>query len=146
MGAVAAVSALAFAAARTNGLMLLGSFGASALLLFALPEAPLSQPRSVVGGHVSASIIALACLWCFGPEWWAVGLATGLAVGFMMLTRTLHPPAGSNPIIVFLAKPAGVALVSSTVAGVAALVAFAWVYHRATGRHKYPLYWADVPR
>ena len=144
LGAVVAVSALAWAS-RAQGLILLGSFGASALLLFALPEAPLSQPRSVLGGHLSASLIALACLACFGPEWWAVGLATGLGVGFMMAARMVHPPAASNAIIVFMTKPGAWLLVGSTLAGAAALVAIAVVYHRTTRRHKYPLYWRALP-
>lgn len=141
VGAVFAVSALAYLATSTRGLLLLGSFGASALLLFALPEAPLSQPRAVVGGHLTASLVALACLACFGPQWWAVGLATGLAVGLMMLLRVVHPPAGSNGIIVFLAKPGGGALLLSTVGGVTVLIVIAMIYHRLTRRHRYPLYW-----
>ncbi|MDF3056738.1 MAG: rane protein [Rariglobus sp.] len=145
LGALVAVSALSFVAMSTEGLMLLGSFGASALLLFALPEAALSQPRSVVVGHLSASVIALGCLAVFGPEWWAVGMATGLGVGFMMLTRTVHPPAGSNAIIVFLAKPSWGFLVSSTLAGTLMLIAIAVVYHRTTRRHKYPRYWHTLP-
>lgn len=145
LGAVMAISVLAYAAAQGSGLMLLGSFGASALLLFALPEAPLSQPRNVVWGHLSASVIALACLALFGAQWWAMGLATGLAVGFMMLTHTVHPPAGSNAIIVFLAQPSWALLVGSTLAGTVALVAIAVIYHRTTRRHSYPLYWHRLP-
>lgn len=145
LGAVVGVSALAYAASRGSGLMLLGSFGASALLLFALPEAPLSQPRNVVWGHLSASVIALACLALFGAQWWAMGLATGLAVGFMMLTHTVHPPAGSNAIIVFLAQPGWALLVGSTLAGTVTLVAIAVIYHRTTRRHRYPLYWHRLP-
>lgn len=144
-GAIVAVSTLSYIAATTQGLMLLGSFGASALLIFALPEAPLSQPRSVVLGHLSASLIALGCLALFGSHWWAVGVATGLAVGFMMLTHTVHPPAGSNAIIVFLAKPSWGLLVSSTLGGTLMLIAIAVVYHRTTRRHTYPLYWHRHP-
>ena len=140
-GSVVAVSLLAFVSMTTQSLMLLGSFGASALLLFVLPDAPLSQPRSVVGGHLLASLIAFGCLALLGPHWWAVGLATGLGVGVMMITRTVHPPAGSNAIIVFLAKPTCGFLVSSTLAGTLMLVAVACVYHRTTRRHKYPRYW-----
>lgn len=140
-GAVLAVSALSFLASTTQALLLLGSFGASTLLLFALPEAPLSQPRSVVGGHMIASLIALACLAVFGPAWWAVGVATGLAVGAMMITRTVHPPAGSNAIIVFLAKPGWGFLLFSTVTGTVLLVLIATLYHRTTRRHRYPRYW-----
>jgi CBS-domain-containing membrane protein len=144
-GAIVAISALSYVATTTRGLILLGSFGASALLIFALPEAPLSQPRSVVLGHLSASLIALGCLALFGSQWWAIGVATGLAVGFMMLTRTVHPPAGSNAIIVFLAKPSWGLLISSTLGGTLALIAIAVVYHRTTRRHKYPLYWHRRP-
>lgn len=143
VGGALAISALAYAAKSWESLMLLGSFGASALLVFAMPEGPLSRPRSVVGGHVAASAIALICLSCFGPQWWAVGLSTGTAIGLMMLTRTLHPPAGSNAIIVFLAKPKPLLLMGSTLAGSAALVLLAIVYHRAVGRHKYPAYWRN---
>ena len=144
IGAIVAVSALSFVAMTTHSLMLLGSFGASALLLFALPEASLSQPRSVVIGHLAASVIALGCLALFGPHWWAVGVATGLGVGFMMLTRTVHPPAGSNAIIVFLAKPGALLLVGSTLVGTLMLVAMAVIYHRTTRRHKYPRYWRAI--
>ena len=141
LGAIIGVSAVAYFASTLKGLMLLGSFGASALLLFALPEAPLSQPRPVMVGHLAASVIALGCLACFGPQWWAIGLATGLGVGFMMLTRTVHPPAASNAIVVFLAKPTWWTCLGSTLAGTTLLIAIAVIYHRATGRHRYPLQW-----
>lgn len=146
VGAIVAISALAYIASETKDLILLGSFGASALLIFALPEAPLSQPPSVVFGHLLASVIALACLAAFGPQWWAMGLATGLAVGGMMMTRTVHPPAGSNAIIVFLAKPSWGFLVLSTLGGTLVLIAIAVLYHRAVRRHPYPLYWHRLPK
>jgi CBS-domain-containing membrane protein len=145
LGVMVAVSLLALVASSTPALFMLGSFGASALLLFVLPEAPLSQPRSVVLGHISASAIALGCLALFGPQWWAVGLATGSAIGFMMLTRTVHPPAGSNAIIVFLAKPSWGAFLGSTLFGAVLLIVLAFVYHRTTRRHHYPLSWRAVP-
>lgn len=145
-GAMIAVSVLSLAADVTQALLVMGSFGASALLLFALPEAPLAQPRSVVGGHLLASVVALGCLSLFGASWWAVGLATGLAVGGMMWTRTLHPPAGSNAIIVFLVKPSWPLLLVSTLTCTLLLIAIAIVYHRATKRHRYPRYWRSAPR
>lgn len=145
-GAMIAVSVLSLAANATQALMVMGSFGASALLLFTLPEAPLAQPRSVVGGHLLASVIALGCLSLFGETWWAVGLATGLAVGGMMWTRTVHPPAGSNAIIVFLTKPGWGPLLLSTLTCTLLLIVIAIIYHRATKRHRYPRYWRAAPR
>ena len=81
--------------------LVLGSFGATCVLVFGYPESPFSQPRSVIGGHVLASAIGLMVLHlvCDGP--WCLGLATGLAIAAMMALRVVHPPAGSNPVIVF---------------------------------------------
>lgn len=140
-GAFIAILPLSYVALNTESLMLLGSFGASALLLFALPEAPLSQPRSVICGHLIASAIALACLLLLGKTWWAIGAATGLGVGLMMLTRTIHPPAGSNAIIVFLASPSWDFLMMSTLGGTVLLVSVAYCYHKTTRHHRYPQYW-----
>jgi len=58
----------------------------------------------------------------------------------------MHPPAGSNAIIVFLAKPTLGYLMFSTVSGAIILVMSAIIYHRATRRHKYPLYWHALPK
>ena len=33
-----------------------------------------------------------------------MAMAVGTAIALMMLTRTVHPPAGSNPVIVFLGQ------------------------------------------
>jgi CBS-domain-containing membrane protein len=59
----------------------------------------------------------------------------------MMLTRTVHPPAGSNPVIVFLTQPAWDFLLFPTVIGATILVAAALVYNNATRETNYPKYW-----
>ena len=38
--------------------LLLGSFGASCVLVFGFPDLPFSQPRNLVGGHVLSSLVA----------------------------------------------------------------------------------------
>ena len=58
-GAIVAISTLSYLATKTTSVFLLGSVGASALLIFVLPEAPLSQPRSVVLGHLSFLLFIL---------------------------------------------------------------------------------------
>jgi CBS-domain-containing membrane protein len=66
--------------------------------------------------------------------------ATAAAVALMMLTRTLHPPAGSNPVIVFLVAPQWGFLVFPTLLGALAMVAVAVLFHRGC-RRQYPVYW-----
>lgn len=110
---------------------ILGSFGASCVLVFGYPEAAFSRPRNVVAGHLISSIVGLAFLTAFGPHWWSVAMSAGTAIAIMMFTRTVHPPAGSNPVIVFLTQPDWSFLLFPTLAGSLALVAVTHVYNHA---------------
>ena len=136
--------AIATVAALTDYLsvaLVLGSFGASCVLVFGYPDVPFSQPRNVIAGHVISSLVGLAFLTAFGPHWWAVALAVGTAIALMMLTRTVHPPAGSNPVIVFLMQPTWGFLLFPTLVGAIVLVIVALIYNNVTREAKYPKYW-----
>lgn len=134
------ISLLAYCSFDLHVLLALGSFGSTSILLFAFPENPFSQPRSIIGGHVISTAIGLIVLLLLGKSWWALGAAVSAAAALMMLTRTVHPPAGSNPIIVFLAMPGWDFLLFPTLSGALTLVAAGVAYHRLCQR-KYPLYW-----
>lgn len=121
--------------------LILGSFGASCALVFGYPDAPFSQPRNVIAGHFISSLTGLAVLGFMGPQWWAVALAVGLAIMLMMLTRTVHPPAGSNPVIIFLIEPAWDFLVFPTLAGAVILIVIALIYNNIVRAANYPKYW-----
>ena len=109
--------------------------------MFGFPDVPFSQPRNVLAGHLLSSLVGLTFLTLCGPQWWAAALAVGTAIAVMMGTRTVHPPAGSNPVIVFLMKPDWHFLLYPTCAGALLLVAVALVYNNATRAAKYPKYW-----
>ena len=127
---------------QSLGLMLiLGSFGASCMLLFGFPDVPFSQPRNVIGGHFLSTLTGLSALTLFGQTWWGLGLAVGLAIALMMLTKTVHPPAGSNPVIVFTTAPSWSFLWFPTLAGALLLVLVALFYLNATRSQRYPKYW-----
>jgi len=139
-GVFTVIAALAIASFNLSWLLLLGSFGSTAVMMFAFPELHFSQPRSVVGGHCICTAVGLAALALCGPSWWSLATAVAVSAGLMMLTRTLHPPAGSNPIIVFLAAPKWGFLLFPTLFGALTMVVVALLYHRAT-RRVYPVYW-----
>lgn len=140
-GIFAAIGTLAYFSFDLKVLLALGSFGSSTVLLFCFPESHFSQPRSIVGGHFVSTAVGLAALSIWGQTWWALGLAVAIAAAVMMLSRTMHPPAGSNPIIVFLGLADWQFLFFPTLAGAIVLVSVGLVYHRAC-RRAYPLYWA----
>jgi len=141
LGGCIAIASIALLADTLEVVLILGSFGASCVLIFGYPDVPFSQPRNVIAGHVLSSFIGLAFLTVLGPHWWSLALAVGTAIALMMATRTVHPPAGSNPVIVFLTKPAWGFLLYPTLFGAIILVLVALVYLNATRRAKYPKYW-----
>lgn len=141
LGAVLAVACLALLGQLLALVLILGSFGASCVLLFGYPDVPFSQPRNVIGGHFLSSLVGLSFLTLLGPHWWALALAAGTSIAVMMLTRTVHPPAGSNPVIVFLAQPSWSFLWFPTLAGAVVLVIVALGYLNATRSQRYPKYW-----
>ena len=80
--------------------LLVGSFGASAVLVFGAAKSPFAQPRNLLGGHIISAIIGVACYrWCGEHVWLAAALAASLATAAMLVTRTVHPPGGATALI-----------------------------------------------
>ncbi len=141
VGGFLAISSLGLLAEAFSAVLVLGSFGASCVLVFGFPDAPFSQPRNIIFGHVLSSFIGLACLILFGAHWWAMAIAVGTAIALMMLTRTVHPPAGSNPVIVFLTMPEWEFIFLPTLTGSLVITLVALIYNNAIRNEIYPKYW-----
>ena len=141
LGGFLAIGALALLGGSLGVMLLLGSFGASCVLVFGYPDAPFAQPMNVIGGHVICTLIGLAALHWIGPQPWSLALAAGLSIAAMMATRTVHPPAGSNPVIVFLGHSSWGFLLFPVISGALILVLIGWVYNNAVRKTPYPNYW-----
>lgn len=98
---IALVAYCNFAILGQSDLMLLiGSFGASAVLIYGAIKSPLAQPRNLIGGHVLSAVIGVACYQCFSSSpWLASALAVATAIAVMHATKTLHPPGGATALI-----------------------------------------------
>lgn len=110
LGAFLGIGLLAMAGAHWfagSGLtLMIGSFGASAVLLYGAPRSPLAQPRNLVGGHVLSALVGVLC-WqlLHAVPGLAQALAVASAIALMHLTRTLHPPGGATALIATLGTP-----------------------------------------
>lgn len=121
--------------------MLIAPFGASCVLLFAVPESPLAQPRNLMGGHLVAATVGLVVSIFLGPGLWHAGLAVGLAIAAMELSGTVHPPAGADPLVILLSGITKLSfLVSPILFGIALLLVIALVVGKLEGR-KWPARW-----
>lgn len=123
-------------------LAMIAPFGATAVLIFAVPNSPLAQPWSAVVGNTVSALVAVAVVRVVPVPALAAALACGLAILAMALARALHPPGGAVALTVAL-NPGAIDAVGFRFAlapvavGTAALVLIAVAYARATGR-RYP--------
>ncbi len=140
IGVTAWVSALS-GFEGTTAILLAAPIGASAVLVFAVPSSPLAQPwRVIVGNMISALVGTLVAQW-LGHGALAAGVAVGLAILAMSLTRSLHPPGGGTVLLPVLAPAVlahgyGYALLPIGLNAVL-LTACGLLVHRFTG-HSYP--------
>ena len=121
-------------------------FATSVVNVIALPDAPPGQPRALVGGHLISTLVGLSVLSVLGSHPFAAALAVGLAIAAMHLTRTMHPPAGINPLIIVTSSLPWSFLFVPVLAGVLLLTTLAYVWHGIENRlidheGKWPASW-----
>jgi CBS-domain-containing membrane protein len=130
LGGTAAIAVIGMLAKLTGLPLIIAPFGASSVLLFAAPESTFAQPRNLVLGHLIASATGLAVFWLAGSGIWPMALATGLAIAAMQVTRTVHPPAGADPLVIMLSGAGSASfLLVPVLAGVLCLFAVAQAVH-----------------
>ena len=140
---------LAAVAAKPRRLeQLIAPFGASAVLVFAVPNSPLSQPRNVFFGNTLSALCGCIVEAIFHGRlpWLAPGLAVGFAILAMALTGCVHPPAGAVALTALARDPSGrphgfLFVAMPTATGSALLVLMAMLFNNLHPRQKYPLRW-----
>ncbi len=104
LGALAGIGAVAYVdacwLAGTELILIIGSFGASAVLIFGALKSPLAQPRNLLGGHLISAVIGVSAVKLLAPHLWlAAAVAVATAIAAMHATKTLHPPGGATALI-----------------------------------------------
>ncbi len=121
---------------------LFAPLGASAVLLYGAPAAPFSQPRSVIGGHVLSAYVGVIVFKLLGATFIAVALGVSLAIIVMLLTKTVHPPAGATALIGVTASGGSFIWPLTPVAvGALILLVVALLVNNLDKEKSYPVYW-----
>ena len=141
MGGAITIFILGLLTRFTDTPLLMASFGASCVLAFGLWNSPLSQPRNIIGGHFISTLIGLVVYHIIGNEPWSLALGVGLAIGLMMLTKTTHPPAGADPIIVILGSCTWEYLFTPVLTGSIVIVLTALLINNLRSDRNYPVFW-----
>lgn len=92
----------------SDKVFLIGSFGASAVLIYGATNSPLAQPRNLIGGHLISAFIGVSVyklLSNFDVLWLNAAMAVSISIVAMQCTKTLHPPGGATALIANLGTP-----------------------------------------
>lgn len=132
-----------------DNLFLIGSFGASSVLIYGVINSPLAQPRNLVGGHLISAVIGVLIHKIIpgeGELWLAAALSVSLSIVAMQMTKTLHPPGGATALIANIGSEKIKALgfmyvISPVLSGVMILLVVALVFNNITPHRRYPTSW-----
>lgn len=141
LGSMLAIGGMEWLSVTADYPLIIIPFATSIVLVIALPDGEPAQPRALIGGHLISTIAGLAVVTLTGPSAWAAALAVGLAVFAMVVTDTMHPPAGINPLLVVLNNLSWPFLIAPVLAGALLLALFAFIWHRLSGRPHWPARW-----
>lgn len=147
LGIAAVAYANYFVFDKTDLAMIIGSFGASAVLIYGAIRSPLAQPRNLIGGHVISAVIGVTAYKLLpGHLWLASPLAVATSIGVMHATKTLHPPGGATALIavigsqkihnlgyLYILIPAGL--------GPVIMLVVALLVNNIPPNRRYPEYW-----
>ncbi|KAI1268376.1 HPP family protein [Xylariaceae sp. FL1019] len=132
-----------------NGPMIVGSFGAAAVLEFYAIESPFSQPRNSFFGQIIASVIGVSIRKLFQAKadvywilWFGGALSCATTTALMGLTNTIHPPAGATALLAVVDDQAvalGWKLIPLVLLGCTIMLSVALILNNIFGR--FPIYW-----
>src|SRR6218665_32360 len=143
IGILAYVQSIHFSG--SDAVYLIGSFGASSVLVYGIIQSPFSQPRNLVGGHVISALVGVTVNKLVPDIMYiAAPLAVSIAIILMQITKTLHPPGGATALI---AVTGSVALknlgywyvVSPVFTGSVILLVVALFFNNVTSNRQYPI-------
>jgi CBS-domain-containing membrane protein len=142
IGAIAYLNT--FSLTQLENIFLIGSFGASSVLIYGAIHSPLAQPRNLIGGHVFSALIGVTVFKIFPDTIWiSAPLAVSLSIVLMQITKTLHPPGGATALIATIGtekiKTLGYFYVISPVlSGAIILLLVALIINNITPTRSYP--------
>lgn len=148
LGSFVGIGIIAYLQSRTlpdsDMVYLIGSFGASSVLVYGVIHSPLAQPRNLIGGHLVSAIAGVTVLKLVPDVIWITApLAVSSSIVLMQITKTLHPPGGATALIAVTGSTQIKALgywyvVMPVMSGALILLAVALVFNNLTSKRHYP--------
>ncbi len=140
-GSFIGIFAVAAITLRAEVPMMIGSFGATAVLIYAAIESPLAQPRNLIGGHLVSALVAVTIYHLLGRTDISLALAVSLAIVAMHYTKTLHPPGGATAFIAVDTDQDYIFILYPVLCGALIMLAISMLVNNLSSDRHYPNHW-----
>ncbi|GAA5821840.1 hypothetical protein JCM11251_004738 [Rhodosporidiobolus azoricus] len=139
-----------------NAPLIVGSFGAEGVLLYAAHTAPLTQPKNVLFGNTISAILGVAVAKAFmqidgfevgdiyGKNWAAAATSLAVSLFVMQLFEVTHPPGGATALLAVTVpqvSQVGWWYVPQIMVGSLLMLTWALIINNVGGR-RYPTRWS----
>ncbi|WP_322877481.1 HPP family protein [Pseudocalidococcus azoricus] len=141
IGSLVGIEILAYLSLATHFPLIAAPFGATAVLVYGIPDSPLAQPRNVIGGNCIGALVSIICVQCFGGEPWVMGLAVATTIKLMKLTRTVHPPGGAVALVGVMGQASWGFLFTPVFLGSLVIILWTYIFNNITPGRSYPHHW-----
>ena len=138
VGSFLGIATLAYLSVGSGYPLIAAPFGAAAVLVFAVPNAALAQPRNLIFGNLLGAIIAVVMVFIFGSEPWVMALAVATAIKLMQLTKTLHPPGGAVALVGVMSNAEASFILTPVLVGSIILLFCTLVFNNMMPGRSYP--------
>lgn len=141
LGSFLGISALAYLSVYSSYPLIAAPFGATAVLVFGVPDSPLAQPRNVIGGNLIGAFTCVILFHLFGAAPWVMGLAVATTIKLMQLTRTVHPPGGAVALVGILSHASWKFILTPSLCGSIVIVLITLAFSHLVPGRSYPKHW-----
>jgi len=141
IGSFLGIAALAYLSVISDYPLIAAPFGAAAVLVFAVPNSPLAQPRNLIFGNLLGGIISVVMVYLFGSEPWVMALSVATAIKVMQLTKTLHPPGGAVALVGVMSQASWNFVLTPVMAGSFVLLLCTIIFNNLMPDRSYPRHW-----
>ncbi|MBW4534353.1 MAG: HPP family protein [Pleurocapsa minor HA4230-MV1] len=141
VGSFIGIAVLAYLSVYSSYPLIAAPFGATAVLVFGVPDSPLAQPRNVIGGNLIGALTCVFLVHLFGTAPWVMALAVATTIKLMQLTRTVHPPSGAVALIGVLSSADWHFIFTPALAGSIGIVLVTIIFNNLAPGRPYPKHW-----
>jgi len=141
LGAFLGIAVLSYLSAFSHYPLIAAPMGATAVLVFGMPDSPLAQPRNLLVGNLIGAILSVLCVHFFGNAPWVMALAVATTIKLMKMFRAIHPPSGAVALVGVMSGASWSFIFTPVLFGSLLILLVTYIFNNLALERSYPRHW-----